>query len=122
MANFSKDGYLSQLIQVSCTASLHGNLYVYPLAALNVLLSITASLGNILILIALQKESSLHPPSKLLFRCLTVTDLLVGVFVQPLVAAQLIFIANHQLQLCYTVVSTSDIAGRSLSAVSLCTL
>ena len=92
------------------------------LAALNGLLSITASLGYILILIALQKESSLHPPSKLLFRSLTLTDLLVGVFVQPLLAVQLITIANHQLQLCYTVVSTNDIPARSLSAVSLCTL
>ena len=122
MANFSKNGYFSELIQVSCTASLHGNFYVYSLAALNVLLSITASLGNILILIALQKESSLHPPSKLLFRGLTLTDLLVGIFVQPLLAVQLITIANHQLQLCYTVVSTNDIPARSRSAVSLCTL
>jgi len=45
---------------------------------LNVLLSITASLGNILILIALHKVSPLHSPTKLLFQCLAFTDLSVG--------------------------------------------
>ena len=47
-------------------------------SVINILLSITATLGNSLILAALRKESSLHPPSKLLYRCLTTTDLLVG--------------------------------------------
>ena len=122
MANFTKNGYFVDTIQVSCTASLHGNLYLYSLAALNIFLSITASLGNILILVALCKESSLHPPSKLLFRCLTLTDLFVGVFLQPLFAVQLMSIAHRRLQLCYTVVGINDIAGRSLSGVSLCTL
>ena len=108
--------------EVTCTASLHGNHYVYSLAALNILLSITASLGNILILAALRRESSLHPPSKLLFRCLTITDLLVGVFSQPLFVTQFISIAHQRLQLCYTVVSVNDIAAKSLTTVSLCTL
>ena len=54
------------------------------LLAFNVLLSITASLGNALILVALHKETSLHPPTKLLFRCLAITDLCVGVISQPL--------------------------------------
>ena len=53
-------------------------------AALNIFLSITASLGNTLILIALRKVSSVHPPTKLLFRCLAVTDLCVGLITQPL--------------------------------------
>ena len=34
-------------------------------SAVNILFSITAILGNSLILVALHKESSLHPPSKL---------------------------------------------------------
>ena len=54
------------------------------LSALNIVLSITASLGNALILVALHKETSLHPPTKLLFRCLAVTDLCVGLISQPL--------------------------------------
>ena len=53
------------------------------LAALNIFLSFTASLGNALILLVLHKVSSLHPPTKLLFRCLAVTDLCIGLIVQP---------------------------------------
>ena len=53
-------------------------------SSLNILLSIVATLGNVLILIALRKVSSIHPPTKLLFRCLAVTDLCVGLFSQPL--------------------------------------
>ena len=52
-------------------------------SAVNIFLSITAFLGNFLILAALNKESSLHPPSKLLYRCLATTDLLVGLVSQP---------------------------------------
>ena len=50
------------------------------IAVLNAFLSITAFLGNVLVLVALRKESSLHPPSKLLFRSLAVTDLCVGYY------------------------------------------
>ena len=54
------------------------------LSILNIFLSITASLGNSLILVSLHKETSLHPPTKLLLRCLTITDLCVGVIIHPL--------------------------------------
>ena len=55
-------------------------------AGLNICFSITASLGNALILIALHKVTSIYPPTKLLFRCLAVTDLCVGLIVQPFYA------------------------------------
>ena len=54
------------------------------LSALNMFLSVTAFLGNTLILVALHKETSLHPPSKLLYRNLAITDLCVGIIVEPL--------------------------------------
>ena len=54
------------------------------LIALNIFLSIFATLGNVLILIALRNVSSIHPPTKLLFRCLAITDLCVGLLGQPL--------------------------------------
>ena len=54
------------------------------LTALNIFLSIFATLGNVLILVALRNVSSIHPPTKLLFRCLAVTDLCVGLICQPL--------------------------------------
>lgn len=41
-------------------------------AAVNILFSVTASSSNILILIALRKVTSLHPPTKLLFQYLAI--------------------------------------------------
>ena len=54
------------------------------LIALNIFLSIFATLSNVLILVALRNVSSIHPPTKLLFRCLAITDLCVGLLCQPL--------------------------------------
>ena len=64
------------------TSGIHGE-FIYP-SAFNIFLCITAAVGNIVILAALRKVSSLHPPSKLLFRCLATTDLFVGLFTEPL--------------------------------------
>ena len=60
------------------------------IAAVNILFSITASLGNTLILVALRKVTSLHPPTKLLFQCLAITDLGVALTSQPLFANMLL--------------------------------
>ena len=106
---------------VACTASLYGNLVLYVLTTLNILLLISASIGNTLILLALRKETSLHPPSKLLFRCLATTDLLVGVLSQPLYVIQLLSIAHQRMSLCFTVVSVNAVVGSSLIGVSLFT-
>ena len=43
-------------------------------------------------LVALHKESSPHPPSKLLYRSLAGTDFCVGIIVVPLAASRLIYI------------------------------
>ena len=67
--------------------------------SLNILLSITASLGNTLILIALRKVTSLHSPTKLLFQCLAITDLGVGLISQPLYAIYNMFLINSNLKL-----------------------
>ena len=55
--------------------------------SLNVFLAFTSTLGNTLILIALHKVSSIHPPTKFLLGCLAMTDFCVGVIVQPLSVA-----------------------------------
>ena len=60
----------------------------------NASLSFVALFGNILILIALQKASSLHPPSKLLLSCLSTTDLCVGLISHPLYAVYLAMVTN----------------------------
>ena len=60
------------------------------LSTLNIFLSITASLSNVMILIALRKVSSVHPPTKLFFRYLAVTDLCTGFIAQPLLAIHML--------------------------------
>ena len=67
----------------SVIAKVPSGVWIF-LTFLNIFLSITATLGNVLILVALRKVSSIHPPTKLLFRCLAVTDLCVGLICQPL--------------------------------------
>ena len=72
------------LEELLCFPSLVGGLQPASFATVNILLSITTFLSNSLILVALHKESALHAPSKLLYRCLATTDLLVGLVAQPL--------------------------------------
>ena len=64
------------------------------LFSLNIFLAFTATFGNTLILIALHKVSSIHPPTKFLLRCLAMSDFCVGVIVQPLFAVFLMGIAS----------------------------
>ena len=76
-------------MMVNQTSSLPPGIPTF-LSALNFILSITAFVGNTLILVALYKVASIHPPTKLLFRCLSVTDLCVGLFLQPLFAIRIL--------------------------------
>ncbi|XP_044173771.1 adenosine receptor A2b-like [Acropora millepora] len=58
--------------------------YTTFFATLNVFLSVIATIGNLLILVALRKVTSINSPTKLLFQCLAATDLCVGLIEQPL--------------------------------------
>ena len=91
-------------------------------SAVHIFLSITAFLGNFLILAALNKESSLHPPSKLLYRCLATTDLLVGLFTQPLAATYWISVVHKHWSLCRHAMEAIYISSYALCGVSLFTL
>ena len=102
------------------TARVHDELIV--LLVLNTFLSITGFLGNTLILAALHKESSLHPPSKLLLRSLAITDLLVGIIVEPLNVAYLVSVKSQRWDICYNVNVALLIASYILCAVSLLVL
>ena len=84
-------------------------------AALNTFFSITAILGNILILIALNKVTSICPPTKLLFRCLAVTDLCVGLTTQPLFTVTLLAGFNFNFYVgLIRVISIQVLCGVSL--------
>ena len=91
-------------------------------SVVNIFLSITAFLGNFLILVALNKESSLHPPSKLLYRCLATTDLLVGLVNQPLTATYWMSLIYEHWSLCRYARDAVFIASFALCGVSLLTL
>ena len=91
-------------------------------SVVNIFLSITAFLGNFLILVALNKESSLHPPSKLLYRCLATTDLLVGLFTQPLAATYWMSVVHKHWSLCRHARDAASLSSYALCGVSLFTL
>ena len=92
------------------------------LLAFNIILSFTASLGNVLILLTLYKVSFLHPVTKLLFACLATTDLCVGLFSQPLFVAHMILnidIADTNLDILQYVGEVIHISSYVLCGVSV---
>ena len=90
-------------------------------SAVNILFSITATLGNSLILATLHKESSLHPPSKLLYRCLATTDLLVGLVTQPIYVTYWMSVVHEHWSLCRYARDVIFILSYVLCGVSLLT-
>ena len=112
------------VLQLRCsigwTSGIHRE-FIY-LSAFNIFLSITGVLGNTLILVALRKVSSLHPPSKLLFRCLATTNLCVGLIAEPLGIVYWISLTHEQWSLCRYAYASFFIASYLLSSVSLLTI
>lgn len=98
------------------------HLQLVCLSVLNILLSITAFVGNIVILIALQKETSLHPATKLLFRCLATSDLFVGALSEPIIVAYWISIVTGRLDICPYILASNVVTSLTLCSVSLLTL
>ena len=125
MANFTGDGNQTQTPeQMICstilTKALQGQL-IYILA-FDIFLAITAFLGNSLILAALRKETSLHPPSKLLLRSLATTDLCIGLIAEPVYVTYLLSVANKKWSLCRYALVTTYIVGYMLCSVTLLTM
>lgn len=92
------------------------------LVALNILLSLSSSVGNTIILVALKKETTLHAPSKLLYICLVSTDLCVGFFLQPLNVVHLISAMQGHQELCSRMLVANYLVGVVLFGISLSTL
>ena len=96
--NFTDDENHKTFIELWCSAEfirgVDGELLF--ISALNIFLSISAFLRNTLILVALHKETSLYPPSKLLYRNLAITDLCVGIIVEPLNATYWTSVVNKR--------------------------
>ena len=120
--NFTRGETLPKTSKILCSPSLVGGLQPASFASVNILLSITTFLGNSLILVALHKESALHAPSKLLYRCLATTDLLVGLIAQPLYVTCWMSVVHEHWTLCYYAARAAFITSSALCGVSLLTM
>ena len=123
--NFSSGrSHTKSFQELLCSPSLMGGYQQLPICflAVDILLSMAAFAGNSLILVALHKESFLHPPSKLLYRCLATTDLLVGLVTQPLIALCWMSVVQEHWNLCRYAYDAAHITGRVLFLVSLMTM
>ena len=123
--NFAENKSLEKLnSQLRCTAAFFGEVKheLIFLLVVNISVSITAFLGNTLILVALKKESSLHPPSKLLYRNLAITDLCVGMIAEPVYVAYFMSVLSDKWDICFYANLLSFFTGVLFSAVSLFTL
>jgi len=103
-----------------CSTGLHGTYQEIVYSTVNSTLAVNAILGNFLIIAALQKVSSLHPPSKLLLGCLATTDLCVGLITQPINTRFLASPENSKS--CYYLNLLFDSTAVIFGGVSLLTL
>ena len=120
MVNYSEYGNHTTIQQVYCMPTYYEAQKRITISAVNISLTFTALLGNVLIIVALQKPSSLHPPSKLLLGCLASTDLCVGLISQPLYATLLM--SPQHSNVCFYVKILSNSVGAIFGGVSLLTL
>ncbi|XP_020610230.1 melanocyte-stimulating hormone receptor-like, partial [Orbicella faveolata] len=110
--------------QVLCSSDLTTGLHRHltSLSYLNSFLSVTAFLKNVLILIALHKESSLHPPSNLLLRTLVTTNFCVGLTAEPLALSCWMSEVNDHRNICRFVLPAALLTGSILCLLSPWTL
>ncbi|XP_078362246.1 histamine H2 receptor-like [Oculina patagonica] len=99
-------------------ASIHYSI----IASLYIFLTTTATFGNSLILVALHKDTSLHPPSKILLRSLAITDLCVGVLGQPLTVTVIFSALFERWSLCRVIQMLTQLFNAIFSGISLLTL
>ena len=121
--NFTEDENHKTVQGLFCSAEFRGvESELIFLSALNIFFSVTAFLGNTLILVALHKETSLHAPSKLLYRNLAITDLCVGIITEPLFVTYLTSVMKERWDICHYAHWAVSYTGFILCAVSLFTL
>ena len=106
----------------------HGNKYHLPALAIfsTVMygfLSVATTLANILILVALRRENSLNPPSKLLLFNLTITDLCAGFISQSVsIALTRTGISQSTFEECRLLEYVAFLLSTIFSGVSLSTI
>ena len=124
LKNFTEDENHKTVQELFCTAEFVRGVEseLIFLLVLDIFLSVTAFLGNTLILVALRKETSLHSPSKLLYRNLAITDLCVGIIAEPFYMTYLTSVVNERWDICSYAYWAVTYSGLTLCTVSLLTL
>ena len=100
--NFSGNGIHAAFDRLLCSEEVTGEIkdQLVCLSVVHIILTITAFLGNALVQVALHKESSLHPPTKLLLRTLSASDLFVGVIGHPILVTFFLSSAKLRWNIC----------------------
>ena len=128
LKNFTEDENHKTVQELNCPAELVRGIEseLIFLSALNIFLFIAAFLGNTLILVALHKETSVHPPSKPLYRNLAITDLsLCWYHCRTLCERYVTYITsvvNERWDICHYANWAARFSGQTLCSVSLGTL
>ena len=129
MSNYSlQAGFLCNQTFPAHRNSTQLSTVLLVISGINIALSITATLRNALILVALHKESSLdlNPPFNLFLRCLAFSDLCVGLVVQPVGVGSLMAAFYHRWNFCQVAellwysfsIMAADFSLATLSAIS----
>jgi len=125
MANFTNHGNRTTYEEFYCYGKVDGEHQQAFIITLSIIISVTAFLGNALIIVALPKVSSIHPSSKLLLSCLVWSDLSVGLILEPLYIAFLL--SQDDASLCYyfdTIYATAavvfcGVSTQTITAISV---
>ena len=100
-----------------------GSIFPYVVnAALNVLLAIVAIFANSLVFSAVRHSTTIRLPSKLLLCSLVLTDLGVGLVVQPQFATFLITKIKESLDISCFFLKSIAVTGHALACASLLTM
>ncbi|KAK2573199.1 Beta-2 adrenergic receptor [Acropora cervicornis] len=104
-------------------ATQHFSKAFYAFACdINSIISISSTLGNILVLSAIRKCQSLHSPSKALLFSLAMTDLFVGIVVLPLFIAYHLTIILEMLNYYCVIAVSYTTTSKFVSSISLLTV
>ena len=115
--NISKDINSTDQV-VSCIRNIEFYQRIF-LATLNIPSAIITLIGNSLVILALLKTTSLHPPSKVFLGSLALTDLCVGVVSQPFYVMILLLRGKICLYIqIIAVISANLFGGASLLTVT----
>ena len=104
---------------IESNLDLHNQLICFTVV--NIILALTAVVGNTLILIALHKETSLHQPSKIPLCSLASSDLCLGYSTLLFVPYRMFSVLKQKWQTCQCFYATHNIVGSILFGVSLVT-